>query len=321
MVGLPAKREAVAQVKAKWPHVSERRVCELVGAARSSLRYVPKQAGVATRELVRATAMKHPRFGHRRITEVLSKELDRPVSRRNVQRIMKSEQLQVRTRRRRKWTARPTPKQQQYSRADQMWAMDFVSEWSVGVKRQLRILAIVDCATREALALQANYSMPSSRVVEILEGLRRQGRRPAEIRVDNGPEFIGSKFVIWCQKNGIRISYIEPGKPMQNGYAESFNGRLRDECLNGHYFLDANDAQRKLNLWRWEYLHDRPHSGLNGRTPAEVAALQGVRVPFASSILDKAKPHRRQGNPTGELRSALTAARFGQKQQISRRRA
>jgi putative transposase len=265
--------------------------------------------------------MKHPRYGHRRIATVMSKELKRPVSRRNVQRIMQKEELQIRTRRRRKWAARAAPKQQEQGRANQLWAMDFVSEWCVGVKRQLRILTIVDCATRESLALLAGYSMSAQRVAEVLEGLRRDGRQPVEIRVDNGPEFIGGKFVAWCKQHGIQVSYIQPGRPMQKGHVESFNGRLRDECLNGHYFLDVEDAQNKLNQWRWEYLYERPHSSLGGNTPAKAANAQGVRVPFASKILDKAKPHRRKGNPAGELRSALTAARLGLKQQISRRRA
>jgi putative transposase len=273
------------------------------------------------RESVRAAALRHPRYGHRRIAEVLQRELKRPVSRRHVQRIMQKERLQVRTRRRKKWVARAAVSPTQPMKPDQRWAMDFVSEWCVATRRQLRIFTLVDCYTREALALEAGYSLPARRVVAMLEDLRLQGRKPTEVRVDHGPEFTSGRFVDWCQKNGVTIEYIQPGKPMQNGHAESFNGRLRDECLNGHYFLDAADAQRKLDRWRWEYLHRRPHGSLAGRTPAELAQQCQVRTPFASLSFDTANPGRRQGNPAGELRSALTAARLGQRIHLSRRRA
>lgn len=272
------------------------------------------------RESVRAAAMAHPRYGHRRIAEVLSRERNCPVSRRHVQRIMQKERLQVRTRRRRKWIVQRPASSPQPMKPDQRWAMDFVSEWCVAARRQLRIFTLVDCCTREALALRADYSLPARRVVEILESLRLQSRQPAAVRVDHGPEFTSGRFVDWCQNNGVTIEYIQPGKPMQNGHAESFNGRLRDERLNGHYFLDAADAQRKLDRWRWEYLHRRPHGSLAGRTPAEFAEQCQVRTPFASPIFDTANPARRQGNPAGELNSALTAARLGPRIHLSRRR-
>ncbi len=279
MVELPARREAAEWARRQWAEVSERRAAKLINIPRSTLRYRGKQRGEATRQLVRQTALEHPRYGHRRIAQVLSKKLERRISRRNVQRILQREQLQVRTRRRRKWVARSAPPPTAPVQADQRWAVDFVADWCVGVRRPLRILALVDCCTREPLAVRAGYSLPARRVVEVLEELRREGRKPAEIRVDNGPEFISSKLVLWCQKEGVTLSHIEPGKPQQNGHAESFNGRLRDECLNGHYFLDEDDAQKKLDEFRWDYLHCRPHSSLQGQTPAEKARQLRVRRP------------------------------------------
>lgn len=322
MVGLGAKREAAKLIQSQWKTVSQRRAAQLVGIRRSSLRYRPAGRGEEMRKQVKEAALKHPRYGHRRIAQVLSRERKRPVSRRNVQRIMQREQLQVRTRRRRKWVARATPPGTPVAtQPDQRWAMDFVSDWCVGVRRPLRVLALIDQCTRESLALEAGYAMPARRVVEVLAQLVQQGRKPAELRLDNGPEFVAGVLVRWCQEQGIAIRYIEPGKPMQNGHAESFNGRLRDECLNGHFFLDAEDAQRKLDAWRWEYLHERPHGSLGGRTPAEVARAMGVATPFASPRVHKANARRRQGNPAGELRSALTAARLGLPDLRSRRRA
>lgn len=273
------------------------------------------------RRQVRQVALEHPRFGHRRIALELEKKLGRSVSLRNVQRIMQRERLQIRTRRRRKWVKREPVATREITRPDEVWGMDFVSDWSVGVRRQLRILTIVDCATREALAVEVDYSMPSKKVALALEGLKRMGRKPTEIRVDNGPEFIGSPFQVWCKRNDVKVSHIEPGKPMQNAHVESFNGRLRDECLNGHYFEDVEDAREKVGAWRQDYLTKRPHSSLAGRTPAEFAAIVGVPTPFASAIGNTPKRARRQGDPTGKLRLALTAARVGRSNLISRRRA
>jgi putative transposase len=321
MVELPAQREAAAWIRTGWAEVSQRRAAKLVSIPRTTLRYQVKPRGQVMRALVREAALAHPRYGHRRVTQVLMRQLQRSISRRNVQRILQGEQLQVRTRRRRKWVARPAVAQAPVERADERWAMDFVSEWCVGVRRQLRVLALVDCCTRESLSLRAGYSMPAARVVETLEQLRSQGRKPEEIRVDNGPEFISHKLVAWCQMHDVRVSYIERGKPYQNGYVESFNGRLRDECLNGHYFLDVEDAQRKLNAWRQDYMEIRPHSSLSGKTPVEKARELGVRSPFASTMVNEAKPRRRQGDPMGSLNSALTAARLGLGKLRSRRRA
>lgn len=321
MVGLPQKREAVARIKTHWPQVSERRACTLVSVPRTSVRYQPKGAGEEMRRAVRKVALEHPRFGHRRVALKLEEKLKRAVSRRNVQRIMQRERLQIRTRRRKKWTRREAVAAREITRPDEVWAMDFVSDWSVGVRRQLRILTIVDCATREALAVEVDYSMPSGKVALALEGLKRMGRKPAEITVDNGPEFVGAPFQIWCRRNGVKVSHIQPGKPMQNGYVESFNGRLRDECLNGHYFEDVEDAREKIGVWRQDYLTKRPHSSLAGRTPAEVARIAGVPTPLASAMVSMPKRARRQGDPMGKLRLALTAARLGQSSLISRRRA
>ncbi len=146
-------REAAHWVRAKWSAVSERRVAKLMDIPRSTLRYGCKGRGAAMLQLVRETALRHARYGHRRVTLQVEKELGRGVSRRNVQRIMQRENLQVRTRRRRKWAPRPAPATAAAQGPDERWAMDFVSDWCVGVRRQLRILTMVDCCPRETLAL------------------------------------------------------------------------------------------------------------------------------------------------------------------------
>ena len=204
MVELPEKRVAAKQIRESHPEVSQRRAAKLVGIPRSSLRYEPNgTCGEQMKQHVHAAAMKHSRYGHRRITGVLKQQLGRPVSRRNVQRIMQDLGLQVRTRRRRKWAARAVASKEVPKKPDERWAMDFVSDWCVGVRRQLRLLTMVDCCTREALAIEAGYSMPAAKVVQVLDRLKKQDRKPVEIRVDNGPEFISSKLVNWCKLHDV----------------------------------------------------------------------------------------------------------------------
>lgn len=298
MVELAEKRETAEWIQEMHPEISQRRAAQLVQIPRSTLRAGAPRRGAALREEVREAALAHPRYGHRRLAQMLSRKREgRKVSRRHVQRIIQGLGMQVRTRRRRKWVARPAPAQTPVEKADQRWAMDFVEDWCVGAKRKVRILTVVDCCTREAIVLKAGYSMPARQVVRALELLREAGRKPAELRLDNGPEFISHLLVNWCKLHEVRLSHIERGKPQQNGYGESFNGRLRDECLNGHYFEDENDTQEKIDVWRGEYLFVRPHGSLKGKTPAQVAQEQGVRTPFAFPIFDKAKAPPCQGDP------------------------
>lgn len=169
----------VAQIKTHWPKVSQRRACNLVGVPQTSVRSQPKGAGEAMRREVRQVALEHPRYGHRRIAQKLREKLKRAVSRRHGQRIMQRERLQIRARRRRKWAKREPVATREITRPDEVWAMDLVSEGSIGVRRQLQILTFVDCATREALAVEVDYSMPSGKVALALEGLKRMGRKPA----------------------------------------------------------------------------------------------------------------------------------------------
>ena len=311
MVELPAKREAAESIRSEHPEVSQRRAAKLVGIPRSSLRY-DKRVRESTEQrkaLVKEEAYRHPRFGYRRITLELRKRCGTNVNRKSVQRIMQELHLQVlQRRRRRKWIARPAaPGQQQTTFPDEGWSMDFLFDWSQA-GRKLKIFTLVDRFTRESLAIRVSYSFPAQAVVEVLEDLRQRGRCPQRLRVDHGPEFISNKLSEWCLDHHVDLEFIEPGKPMQNGHAESFNGRLRDECLNVHYFRDLQDAQRKIGAWWREYNYERPHTSLHGRTPVDVATAHGITA-FASSTFSTARPRRRQGNPTGSLRSALTPPR------------
>lgn len=313
MVELAARKEAADGMRTAHSGLSQRRAAQLVGVPRSTLRYQRRKNPLCDRrcQAVREMAFRHPRWGYRRITEKLRKSDEWKEIRINhkcVRRVMRREHLQVRPRRQRKarWKGEAPP-QNTVSGPDQRWAMDFVFDWCHNGK-QLKIFTLVDQFTRESLALESGHSVPARRVVEVLEELRLKGRCPKELRLDNGPEFISKLLLRWAEKNGVKLMHIQPGKPMQNGHVESFNGKLRDECLDAHVFWNLVDAQVKLKQFFKEYNGDRPHSSLNGDTPWEFAARHGLKPTFVSPTVDTARRSYRQANPTGSLRSGLTIA-------------
>ena len=155
--------------------------------------------------------------------------------------------------------------------------MDFVSD-SLANGQSLRVLVIVDDFTRECVAIEADTSLSGLRVCRLLETAVGQRGRPLSIVVDNGPEFRSRILAVWSERTGVALRFIEPGKPVQNAFCESFNGRLRDECLNANWFLHVREARRKIRAWRDEYNLQRPHSSLGYRTPAEFAEGAGVRA-------------------------------------------
>jgi putative transposase len=155
--------------------------------------------------------------------------------------------------------------------ANQEWAMDFVSDATASGQR-LRVLTVLDTYTRECLEIRTATSLGSARVIDALERVAESRGWPGVIRVDNGPEFTSRHFRAWCEQKGVRIVFIQPGKPTQNAIVESFHARLRDECLNANWFWNLADARMKITLWREHYNHHRPHSSLGYRTPAEFRA-------------------------------------------------
>lgn len=249
---------------------SHRRAARLVALARSSAAYraVAQTERERIREKVREIALARPRFGGRRITWVLQKEHGMRVNHKRVERICREERLQVRRRRRRKLCRLPrlaAPAERRHER----WCLDFIEDTTVRARR-FRCLTVLEQWSRYLLELFVATSIPAARVCAVLEQLVDEHGAPEEIVVDNGPEFVARALVELCAKHKIRLSHIEPGKPQQNGYVESFHGRWRDEYLNPEIFLDLRDARRKQVRNRHEYNHHRPHSSLGNRTPAEV---------------------------------------------------
>jgi putative transposase len=200
--------------------------------------------------------------------------LDKRLDNKRVWRVYRELGLSVkRTRRKRlQRMLRPRPV---LTGANQEWAIDFASDVAASGQR-LRIFSVIDSYTRECLALEVDTSMPSRRITRALGEVMEGRERPVSIRSDNGPEMSSRHYLAWCIEHKIDAVHIQPGKPTQNAYVESFHGRLRDECLNTSWFWNLRDARRKIAAWRVEYNTERPHSALGYRTPAEFAALRAA---------------------------------------------
>jgi putative transposase len=217
---------------------------------------------------VRALAVEHPRFGYRRIAALL-RRAGTKVNLKRVYRLWKQQKLSLPLRRPRKRRAKSAvgimPKAQ---RANQVWTYDFVFDQSLSGK-SLKILTLIDEYTRECLAVEVGVSIKSERVRQILQRVCASFGKPEQIRSDNGSEFIGKAVGGWLEENGIKPLFIEPGKPWQNGKGESFNGKLRDECLSREWFSSVKEAQVIIEGWRNFYNQKRPHSSLGYLTPSE----------------------------------------------------
>jgi putative transposase len=250
--------------------VSERRACKLLEMDRSSYRYEPQpDRNAVLREELIVLARQKLRYGYRRLGVLLERRGHR-VNHKRLYRIYREEHLAVR-RLKRKRLMRPQAPVAELVRANQEWSMDFVMD-GLATGRVLRMLTVVDGYTRECLTIEVDSCLSSRRVTRVLEWVIEQRGVPEAIRCDNGPEFTSRHFLAWCEDRRIGLVHIQPGRPMQNGWVESFNGRLRDECLNANWFVTMADARQKIEAWREEYNGERPHSSLGYRTPREFAA-------------------------------------------------
>jgi len=229
------------------------------------------------REKLVALAGEKPRFGYRRLQVLLRRGGER-VNHKRVWRVYREAGLCVK-RKKRKRLVRAGRPAMVLTAANQEWALDFVHD-VLGTGQRVRVLSVLDAYTRECLALKVDTSFASRRVTRVLERLIAERGRPHSLRCDNGPELTSRHFLAWCVERKIQLVHIEPGRPMQNGRVESFQGKFRDECLNVSWFRNLWEAREKVATWRREYNQARPHSSLGYQTPEAFAA--GAASPPAS---------------------------------------
>lgn len=248
---------------------SERSVCRWLGFHRSGVRYRSHgRDDMPLRVRLRELAQEHPRWGSPLLTWCLRNE-GWPDNHKRIRRLYRAEGLAVRQRRRKRISvSRVTPVTA--TAPNERWAMDFMRDTLRG-DRSFRILNILDTCTRECIAVEIDRSLGGNRVVRVLEALKAARPLPKEIIVDNGPEFRSKALDAWASDNQVKLDFIRPGKPVDNAHIEAFNGRMRDECLNQHWFLSLSDARRILEGWRETYNTARPHRALNRLTPQQFA--------------------------------------------------
>jgi putative transposase len=282
MVTPGARREAVAHL-CQVHGVSQRRACHVIGADRTSMRYRSRRpTDGAVRSRLRELAVARRRFGWRRLKVLLSRE-GMHLNHKKLRRLYVEERLQVRRRIGRKRAAPTRVPLAPAERPNQRWSMDFVHDTLVDGRR-FRILAVVDDCTRENLCLVADTSLSGGRVIRELEALIAKRGPPMQCVSDNGPEFTSLALLRWAQGVGLDWRYIDPGKPQQNAFIESFNGRLRDEFLNETLFTSLNRARAELATWQRDYNNERPHSSLGNLTPIAYAA-RNASVPQQAEAL------------------------------------
>ena len=288
----PAGKRAVVSHLVAAHSLSERRACRLAKLNLSTWQYRPRrQEPSGLRERLCELAGERRRFGYRRLHALLRRE-GWQVNHKAVYRLYVEESLQVRKRKRKRVARAERQPMLLPTAANERWSMDFQHDL-LATGQRFRTLNIVDDFSRECPAIEVDTSLPGVRVVRVLDRLAETWGLPLEIVVDNGPELAGQALDEWAYRNGVRLHFIGPGKPTQNAFIESFNGKFRDECLNENWFLDLDDARKIIEAWRIDYNTKRPHSALGYATPEE----------FASSL---------QGHAPGEM---TISARHGQHQQ------
>lgn len=268
MVKAPARRELVRHLSGRG--LSERHALRVVGMSASAYRYQPApDRNSALREEILALAHRHRRYGAGMIYLKL-RQAGQLVNHKRVDRLYAEAGLQVRRRRRKKVPVGDRHPLERPQQANQVWSMDFVFDRTAD-GRVIKCLTVVDDATHESVAIVPERAINGHALTRILDRLALQRGLPQAIRTDNGKEFCGRAMLTWAHARGVRLFLIQPGKPNQNAYIESFNGRLRDECLNEHWFVSLAHARTVIEAWRREYNEERPKKSLGGLTPSAYA--------------------------------------------------
>lgn len=268
MVTPEVKREAVRYLSVEY-QISERQACKVVSISRGVQRYKKRpDRNTELRAALYELAMKKPKYGCPLLFQLLLRRGWR-VNHKRVERLYRLLNLALRRKKRAKRIVRERESLPVPSEPNQHWAMDFVHD-SLWSGRKIRCLTLVDLCSRFSPAVEVGSSLPAERVIRVLDKLSLVRGLPSVITVDNGPEFICAALRAWSEKNGVRLNFIQPGKPTQNAFIESLNGTFRHECLDAEVFTSISDARMKIEKWRVEYNTERPHSSIAYRTPEEV---------------------------------------------------
>jgi putative transposase len=268
MVTPAARRLAAGHVVSELG-LSERRACRLLDLSRSVLRYQSCRADDSRlRTRLKALAEQYPKYGYPTLHDLLKTE-GLVQNRKRTYRLYCEEGLQVRTKKRKK-LKRPRVPMLVPNGINERWSMDFISD-QLANGRRFRVLNIVDDFSRECVGQVVDTSISGQRVARYLDELSSRRGLPKTIVCDNGPEFTSKALFFWSRKTGVKLHFIQPGKPTQNAFVESFNGKFRDQCLNLYWFRDLADARRTIEDWRMHYNEVRPHRSLNGQPPAVFA--------------------------------------------------
>ena len=293
----PADRRVSADYLQADHGIGATRACGLVQISRSCYRYKSRRPDDSTlRGALRQKAQQRKRWGYRRLQVLLRRDGHMDHHKR-IYRIYKEEGLQVRKRPRKRARTQRSFELQVSEGPNQRWSLDFMHD-STSSGRKLRILNVVDDYTREALWMEVSTSISGQHVTRVLDRLIELRGKPKNLLTDNGPEFAGTALDAWTYERKINHQFIQPGKPNQNAYVESFNGKVRDECLNEHWWRNIDHARNKIERWREDYNQVRPHSSLNKQTPeafaeksrAPLGGQGGIKRLATTQIQRKAKP-------------------------------
>lgn len=271
------RRGLVVELTMRY-QVGRRKVCAALAFPRSSHYYKSRRdPQEALRIRLRDLAASRVRYGYRRLYVLLRRE-GWAINHKRVYRLYKQEGLATRRKRpRRTVSCRVREGHPAVAAVNQVWAMDFLSD-TLSDGRKVRVLTVLDVFTRESLAIRADFRFSGERVVRVLEELMYTRGVPQSVRVDNGPEFTGTMLDLWAYFNKVTLDFSRPGKPTDNAFIESFNGRFRQECLDQHWFTCLDDARVKIEAWRMRYNTEHPHSALGDLAPEEFAASQARKV-------------------------------------------
>lgn len=264
----PAARKAAASYAEDHYDVSERRACRLVLVSRTAKRHKKKR--VDDPEMIRRIkelAEQRRSWGYRQLHRLLAREGIK-MNQKKFRRIYREQKLSLKIRKKSKIRTQPRVPMRLPRRPNERWTMDFMSDQLGPSGRRFRVLTIIDEFTRECLALFADFSIPGLRVTRVLDEL---SKIPQSISIDNGTEFTSQVMDNWAYQNKVKLDFIRPGKPNENAFIESFNGKFRNECLNENWFVSLEEVRRTIEEWRIDYNENRPHSSLGGLTPKEFA--------------------------------------------------